>query len=106
MIPYLTDNKDDIANAERVINENKRVIKQFAKGITDAVDPDKQIDILALMVKKGLEGKAQFKPELPKTFVPVFSEERLEENPELSNITEIKIMLEHMNMAAKAQKGK
>lgn len=106
MIPYLTDNKDDIANAERVINENKRVIKQFAKGITEAVDPDKQIDILALMVKKGLEGKEQFKPELPPTFVPVFSEERLEENPELSNITEIKIMLEHMNMAAKAKKGK
>jgi len=106
MIPYLTDNKDDIANAERVINENKRVIKQFAKGITEAVDPDKQIDILALMVKKGLEGKEKFKPELPRMFVPVFSEERLEEKPEFSNITEIKILLEHMNMTAKSQKGK
>ncbi len=106
MIPYLTDNKDDIANAERVINENKRVIKQFAKNKLDAVDPDKQIDILALMVQKGLEGKEKFKPELPTTFTPVFSEERLEENPELSNITEIKIMLDHMNLAAKAQKGK
>lgn len=107
MIPYLTENKEDIANAERVINENKRVIKQFARGITEAVDPDKQIDILALMVKKGLEGKERFKPELPTTFVPVFSEERLEENPELSNIIEIKIMLEHMNLAAaKSQKGK
>lgn len=106
MIPYLTDNKDDIANAERVINENKRVIKQFAKGITEATDPDKQIDILALMISKGLEGKEQFKPELPKTFIPVFSEERLEEHPELSNITEINIILDRMNLAAKAQKGK
>lgn len=104
MIPYLTENKDDIANAERVINENKRVIKQFAKGITEALDPDKQIDILALMIRKGTEGKEKFKPELPPKFVPVFSEERLEENPELSNITEIKIMLDHMNMAAQANK--
>lgn len=106
MIPYLTDSKDDIANAERVINENKRVIRQFAKGMIDAVDPDKQIDMLALMVQKGTEGKEKFKPELPAKFVPVFSEERIEQNPELSNITEIKIMLEHMNMAAQAQKGK
>lgn len=107
MIPYLTDNKDDIANAERVINENKRVIKEFARDITEALDPDKQIDVLALMIEKGLEGQAQFKPKLPNTFIPVFSEERLEENPELSNITEVKIMLEHMNLAAaKAQKGK
>lgn len=107
MIPYLTENKEDIANAERVINENKRVIKEFAKGITEALDPDKQIDVLALMIEKGLEGKEQFKPELPNTFTPVFSEERLEVNPELSNITEIKIMLEHMNLAAaKSQKGK
>lgn len=104
MIPYLTDNKDDIANAERVINENKRVVKQFAKEKLDAVDPDKQIDILALMVKKGLEGKEQFKPELPKTFVPVFSEERLEENPELSEIEKITIALDLMNAGAK--KGK
>lgn len=106
MIPYLTENNDDIANAERVINENKRVIKQFAKGILEAVDPDKQIDILALMVKKGVEGKKKFKPDLPTKFVPVFSEERLEQNPKLSDITEIKIILEHMNMAAQTRKGK
>lgn len=106
MIPYLTDNKDDIANAERVINENKRVIKQFAKGMIDAVDPDKQIDMLALMVQKGTEGKEKFKPELPSKFVPVFSEERIEQNPELSNITEVKIMLEHINMTAQSRKGK
>ena len=104
MIPYLTDNKDDIANAERVINENKRVIKQFAKDKIEAVDPDKQIDALALMVKKGLEGKEQFKPELPKTFVPVFSEEQLEENPGLSEIEKITIALDLMN--AGARKGK
>ena len=106
MSSYLTENKEDIANAERVINENKRVIKQFAKGITDALDTDKQIDILALMIEKGREGMKEYKPELPTTFTPVFSEEQLEEKPELSNITEIKVMLEHMNMSAKAQKGK
>ncbi len=106
MIPYLTDNKEDIANAERVINENKRVIKQFAKGVREALDPDKQIDILALMVQKGLEGKEKFKPELPKTFVPVFSEERLEENPALSDIEQITIALDQINLAASARKGK
>lgn len=111
MLPYLVNkndekSKDAIANAERAINENKRIIKQFAKGIKDALDPDKQIDVLALMVQKGLEGKEQFKPELPKTFVPVFSEERLEENPELSGIQEISLILDRVNSAASARKGK
>ncbi len=111
MLPYLVDkndedSKDAIANAERVINENKRVIKQLAKGITEAVDPDKQIDMLALMVKKGLEGKEKFKPELPRTFVPVFSEEHLEEKPELSDIEKITIALDQINLAASARKGK
>ena len=58
------------------------------------------------MVKKGLEGKEQFKPELPKTFTPVFSEERLEENPELSDIEKITIALDQINLAAGARKGK
>ncbi len=111
ILPYLVDkndetSKDGIANAERAINENKRVIKQYAKGITEAVDPDKQIDILALMVKKGLEGKEKFKPELPQTFVPVFSEERLEEKPELSDIEKITVALDQINLAASARKGK
>ncbi len=111
MLPYLVDkndeaSKDDIANAERVINENKRVIKQISKGVTDALDPDKQIDILKLMVQKGVEGKEKFKPELPRTFVPVFSEERLEEKPELSNIEKITVALDQINLAASARKGK
>ena len=77
-LPYLIDkndetSKDDIANAERIINGNKRVIKQLAKGVTDALDPDQQIDILKLMVQKGIEGKEKFKSELPRTFEPVFS---------------------------------
>ena len=105
MIPYLTDNKDDIANAERVINENKRVIKQFAKGITEALDHDKQIDMLALMAKKGAEGMEKFKPKLPETFTPVFSEEQLEEHPELSSIQEITMLLDRMNLAAGSRKG-
>lgn len=111
MLPYLVDkndeaSKDDIANAERVINENKRVIKQISKGVTDALDPDQQIDILKLMVQKGIEGKEKFKPELPRTFEPVFSEERLEEKPELSNIEKITVALDQINLAASARKGK
>ena len=98
--------KDDIANAERIINGNKRVIKQLAKGVTDALDPDQQIDILKLMVQKGIEGKEKFKSELPRTFEPVFSEERLEEKPELSNIEKITVALDQINLAASARKGK
>ena len=105
MIPYLTENNEDTADAERAINENKRVIKQFAKGIAEALDPDKQIDIFALMVKKGLDGKKNFKPRLPETFTPVFSEEQLKEHPELSSIQEITMLLDRMNMAAGSRKG-
>ncbi len=110
-LPYLIDkndetSKDDIANAERIINGNKRVIKQLAKGVTDALDPDQQIDILKLMVQKGIEGKEKFKSELPRTFEPVFSEERLEEKPELSNIEKITVALDQINLAASARKGK
>jgi len=105
MVDYLTDNKDDIANAERVIRENKRVIKQFAQGVHDAVDPDKQIDIFASMVRKGIEGEKSFKIEKPKKFTPVFTEEQLEERPNLSNIQEITIIMDRIN-AASEQKMK
>lgn len=104
MADYLTSNKEDIANAERVIRENKRVIKQFAKGILDAVDPDKQIDIFAAMVRKGTEGRKEMEIRKPATFTPVFSEEQKEQHPELTSITEISILLDKMNAAAAGRK--
>ena len=106
MIPYLTDDTDQIADAERVIAENKRIIKQFAKGVIEAVDPDKQIDVFAEMVRKGNKGMEDFHIEKPTRFTPVFSEEKLEEHPELSRIEEITIMLDHMNAAAGGRKGR
>ena len=106
MVPYLTENREQIADAERKIAENKRIIKQFAKGIVEAVDPDKQIDIFAEMVRKGNVGKKDFVIKKPTKFTPVFSEEQLEEHPELSNIEEITIMLDHINAAASGRKGK
>lgn len=105
MIPYLTENREQIADAERVIAENKRIIKQFAKGIIEAVDPDKQIDIFAEMVRKGTKGEQEFHIEKPAKFTPVFSEEQLEQRPELSNIQEITIMLDKINMACSHKKG-
>lgn len=104
MVDYLTANNEDIADAEKVIRENKRVIKQFAKGILDAVDPDKQIDIFASMVRKGIEGRRDFNIVKPAKFTPVFSEEQMEEHPELNNITEISIILERMNAAAEGRR--
>lgn len=99
MIPYLTENREQIADAERVIAENKRIIKQFAKGIIEATDPDKQIDVFAEMVRKGTKGKEEFCIKKPATFTPVFSEEELEQRPELSNIQEVSIMLDKIIMA-------
>ncbi len=104
MIPYLTKNREQIADAERVISENKRIIKQFAKGIMDAVDPDKQIDIFAEMVRKGTEGRKDFHIDKPRNFKPIFSEEQIEEHPELSSIQEITIMLDKINAAASRRK--
>lgn len=105
MVDYLADNKEDIAAAEHTIQENKRVIKQFAKGILDAVDPEKQIDIFASMVRKGREGQKAFEIVKPTTFTPVFSEEQIEQHPELSSITEISIILDRMNAAVELMKG-
>lgn len=104
MIPYLTKNREQIADAERVISENKRIIKQFAKGILDAVDPDKQINIFAEMVRKGTEGHKNFHIDKPRNFKPIFSEEQIEEHPELSSIQEITIMLDKINAAASRRK--
>ena len=61
--------------------------------------------MLALMAKKGAEGMEKFKPKLPETFTPVFSEEQLEEHPELSSIQEITMLLDRMNLAAGSRKG-
>lgn len=105
MIPYLTENQEQIADAERLIAENKRVIKQFAKGIMDAVDPDKQIDIFAEMVRKCSKGEQELNIVRPNSFVPVFSEEKLEEQPELSNIEQITLVLDQINMTASRRKG-
>ncbi|MGN1119929.1 MAG: Mu transposase C-terminal domain-containing protein, partial [Oscillospiraceae bacterium] len=104
-VEYITEHREDIAAAEKQIAESKKMVREYARGIVESVDADKRIDIFAAMVKNAAEGQKSCVFQKPTTFVPVFSEEKIENNPELSGIQEITIMLDRINSAAGKRKG-
>ena len=59
------------------------------------------------MVKKSTEGEKQLQFKKPATFVPVFSEEKLETAPHLGDIQEISVnidILDKLNAAAASRR--
>ena len=104
-VDYITEHREDIAAAEKQIAESKKMVREYARGIVESVDADKRIDIFAAMVKNAVEGQKSCVFQKPTTFVPVFSEEKIESNPELSEIQVITIMLDRINAAAGKRKG-
>ncbi len=106
-VDYLTNHREDIATAEKQIAESKRLVREYGRGMLDGVDADKRIDIFAAMVKNSAEGEKQLRFKKPATFVPVFSEEKLEQKPELSNIENISLnidILDKINAAAASRR--
>lgn len=106
-VDYLTNHREDIATAEKQIAESKRLVREYGKGILDGVDADKRIDIFAAMVKNSTEGEKQLQFKKPSTFVPVFSEEKLETEPHLGDIQEISVkidILDKLNAAVSSRR--
>lgn len=104
---YLTNNRDDIATAEKQIAESKKLVREYGKGMLESVDADKRIDIFAAMVRNSVEGSKEMVFKKLAAFVPVFSEEQMEKSPELGSIQEISFnldILDRLNEAAASRR--
>ncbi len=107
-VPYITDDKDEIAAAEKTICAVRKSIKEHAKGIKDNITGDQAIDLLTMTIIRAEQGLKNFHIDQPKKFKPVFSEKEVLENPDLANIASIEFMdLEKLNdNAEKRRKDK
>ncbi len=88
-VPYITDNKDEIAAAEKTICAVRKSIKEHAKGIKDNITGDQAIDLLTMTIIRAEQGLKKFHIEQPKKFKPVFSEKEVLANPDLANIQSV-----------------
>ncbi len=105
LIPYLTDDREAISNAEKARRRSERLVKEYGKGLTDSLSDDQRVDCLRVAVEKAERGRKNFNIELPTTFKPVLSDKLKEEKPELGNIDEITIDLDLMNNNALRRKN-
>lgn len=97
-MPYITDDKDEIAAAEKTICAVKKSIKEHAKGLTANVTGDQAIDLLTMTIIRAEQGLKNFHIDQPKKFKPVFSEKEVLANPDLANIKSVEFMdLEKLN---------
>ena len=103
MIPYITGDPNDIAEAERIRRTAERTVKDYGKGLTDKLGTDQRIDFLTTALKRAEKQKQEkFRIEMPNTFKPVISDKHTEQNPIFDGVDEIKIDidLERMNRNA------
>lgn len=110
-LPYITDEKDEIAAAERRIRSASKSVHDYAKGLTSGVTGEQAIDFLKMSILRAERGKENFHIEQPKKFKPVVSDKAILDNPDLANIesVEFTIDLEKLNRNAekrrKSEKG-
>lgn len=107
-VPFIADNKDEIAAAEKSVRSMIRSVKDCAKGLTENVTGEQAIDFLKMTIIRAEQGLKNFHIDQPKKFKPVFSEKEVLENPDLANIASIEFMdLEKLNdNAEKRRKDK
>ena len=107
-VPFIADNKDEIAAAEKSVRSMIRSVKDCAKGFTENVTGEQAIDFLKMTIIRAEQGLKNFHIDQPKKFKPVFSEKEVLENPDLANIASIEFMdLEKLNdNAEKRRKDK
>ncbi len=106
VIPYITDNAEDIATAERSRRAAEKAVKAYGKGLTEQLAAEQKIDFLVAALNKAERGITNFHIEKPTRFTPVVSDKLKEENPALDGVEEIKIDidLERMNRNALRRK--
>ncbi|MCM1334949.1 MAG: Mu transposase C-terminal domain-containing protein [Bacteroides sp.] len=105
LIPYLTDDRDAIGNAEKARRRAEKLVKDYGKGLIDSLSADQRIDFLTAALRLADRGMENYHIDLPTTFTPVLSDKFKEENPALGNIDEITIDLELMNANAQRRKS-
>ncbi len=107
VVPYITDNPEDIAAAERARRAAEKTVKNYAKGLTEQLAAEEKIDFFTATLLRAERGKENFNIEKPTTFMPVVSDKFKEENPLLEGVSEIKIDidLERMNRNALRRKA-
>lgn len=101
-ISYITDNPDDIATAERNRRKSEKAVHEYAKGLTAEIQGNQRIDMLAATLLKAEQGSKRFEIQLPTKFIPVLSQAKIDENPQLANI---EVDLSKMNLNALIRKG-
>ncbi len=105
-VPYITDDKDEIAAAEKTLSAVRKSIREYGKGIKENVTGDQAIDLLKMTIIRAEKGLEKFHIEQPKKFTPVFSEKEVLENPDLANIASIEFMdLEKLNDNAEKRRN-
>lgn len=105
-VPYITDDKDEIAAAEKTISAVRKRIREYGKGIKENVTGDQAVDLLKMTIIRAEKGLEKFHIEQPKKFKPVFSEKEVLENPDLANIASIEFMdLEKLNDNAEKRRN-
>lgn len=107
IVPYITDNPEDIAAAERARRAAEKTVKNYAKGLTANLAAEEKIDFLTVTLNMAERNKKNFNIEKPSTFTPVVSDKLKEDNPVLEGVSEIKIDidLERMNRNALRRKA-
>ena len=104
-VPYITDDTDEIATAEKKIRTVTRVIHDYTKGLTASITEEQAIDFLTATINRAERGKDRFRIQKPTKFKPVFSDKFKEDNPELADVNEVTIDVAKMNINAIIRKG-
>lgn len=91
-VPFITDNKDEIAAAEKSVRSMIRSVKDYANGLTENITGEQAIDFLTMTIIRAEQGLKNFHIDQPKKFTPIFSEKEVLANPDLANIESVEIM--------------
>ena len=104
-VPYITDDTDEIATAEKKIRNVTKAIHDYTKGLTASVTAEQAIDFWSATINRAERGRANFNIQKPNKFTPVFSDKFKEDNPEMANVEEITIDIKEMNLNYLKRKG-
>ena len=106
-MPYITDNKDEIAAAEKNIRRASKSVHEYSKGLTASVSGDKAVDFLQMTIIRAERVKGKFEIKQPQKFKPIVSEKAILDNPDLANIesVEFAIDLEKLNRNAEKRRN-
>lgn len=91
-LPYITDDKEEVAAAEKRIRTASKSVHEYAKGLTSSVTKEQAIDFLQMSIIRAERGMNKFHIEQPQKFKPVISEKEVLANPDLANIASIEFV--------------